>query len=237
MCSQHYATHLFGASSSVFWQNRWKQHFEEFWHCPFVSTIRLEKRIPDAVFPPPDANPQVFLLEFSYSYANWLLAGYNTANKCYVAYENGFYDITDFLSIHPGTTETLTEHSGGDISAIFKEIGHSAMAAELRGKLLATPIPCDPSIPSSIRTLLQKQQSVATRIMQQRMALGGLLHAMDVMEAPENIVTSFSSEYTCPAVGGHIGEARVYFDPLHRVWCGWCSVCCQGGVLIKGGVA
>lgn len=236
VANRYFAAQLSGGTRSgwMFWRNRWKGHFEEFWNCPFVTSIRIEKRIPDTVFPSPDiANPLLFVLEFSYSYANWLLAGYNTAQKCFVCYEKSFFDLTDFLSVHPGSTETLTEHSGGDISVIFREIGHSAVAAELRGKLVATPEPHAPSIPSSIRTTMSKQKNIATRIMQQRMALGGSLHAVEI---PQNIVTSFPSEYTCP-LEGHIGEARVYFDPLHRVWCGWCSVCCQGGVLMKGGVA
>lgn len=49
----------------------------------------------------------------------------------WVIYEGGVYDITKFVSEHPGGTEVLADTAGTDITRSFTEIGHSDHARSL----------------------------------------------------------------------------------------------------------
>jgi len=49
----------------------------------------------------------------------------------WVIYEGKVFDITDFVSEHPGGTEVLADTAGTDITRSFTEIGHSDHARSL----------------------------------------------------------------------------------------------------------
>jgi cytochrome b involved in lipid metabolism len=49
----------------------------------------------------------------------------------WVIYEGAVYDITKFVSEHPGGTEVLSDTAGTDITRSFTEIGHSDHARGL----------------------------------------------------------------------------------------------------------
>jgi hypothetical protein len=42
------------------------------------------------------------------------------------------YDLTSFVPEHPGSSETLLDHSGGDATVIFDEVGHSSIARVIK---------------------------------------------------------------------------------------------------------
>ncbi len=65
-------------------------------------------------------------------YSNWLLAGCNDRELCLVAIDGDIYDLTHFVTEHPGTPETLLEFAGQDCSRVFREINHSRLAHRLR---------------------------------------------------------------------------------------------------------
>jgi cytochrome b involved in lipid metabolism len=55
----------------------------------------------------------------------------NTRDKCYVAIENKVYDVTEFLSQHPGGHAVLLQGGGKNVTEDFNTIRHSANAKEL----------------------------------------------------------------------------------------------------------
>lgn len=56
------------------------------------------------------------------------LAKHNTAQSCWIAINGVVFDVTDFISQHPGGSTVLIQHAGTDATEAFKEIGHSKYA-------------------------------------------------------------------------------------------------------------
>jgi cytochrome b involved in lipid metabolism len=47
---------------------------------------------------------------------------HNTKEDCYVMYEEGAYDVTDYIEKHPGGAEAIIKYCGKDITNIFDKI-------------------------------------------------------------------------------------------------------------------
>ena len=66
--------------------------------------------------------------DFEYGWFDWILAGSNTSECCLIALEGNIYDITEFVPLHPGSPESILMESGGEVTQIFNDIGHSQTA-------------------------------------------------------------------------------------------------------------
>ena len=51
------------------------------------------------------------------------VAQHNQANDCWVIIEKSVYDVTEFLSVHPGGAEAITPYCGTDASKAFANRG------------------------------------------------------------------------------------------------------------------
>lgn len=60
------------------------------------------------------------------------VAKHNTAKDLWIVYQDGVYDITKFLSEHPGGEEVLLNLGGQDATVCFDDIGHTDEAIQLR---------------------------------------------------------------------------------------------------------
>lgn len=56
------------------------------------------------------------------------LAKHNTAESCWIAINGVVFDVTGFISQHPGGSAVLIQHAGSDATEAFNEIGHSKHA-------------------------------------------------------------------------------------------------------------
>lgn len=56
------------------------------------------------------------------------LAKHNTAQSSWIAINGVVFDITGFMSHHPGGFLVLVEHAGTDATEAFNAIGHSKQA-------------------------------------------------------------------------------------------------------------
>lgn len=72
-----------------------------------------------------------FYFRFGLSYLNYVLAGQCTVDRCLVGLRGHIYDLTTFLSHHPGSPETLLAHAGRDATSIFECLRHSLSARRL----------------------------------------------------------------------------------------------------------
>lgn len=71
----------------------------------------------------------------------------------------GIYNITSFVFEHPGTPETLLDHSGRDGTITFNEIGHSLLAMTLKDSyLIFQPSYISNLIQSIIHDIKQKRK-------------------------------------------------------------------------------
>lgn len=62
------------------------------------------------------------------------LAKHASEDDCWIAVDGSVYDVTAFLSEHPGGGEPIMDCAGKDCTRQFAEIGHSDGALELREK-------------------------------------------------------------------------------------------------------
>lgn len=69
-----------------------------------------------------------FYFIFSYCYLDYVLAGHNTMSSCYVGIHSNIYNVTSYLTRHPGSPSILTEYGGKDATTYFNTIGHSTWA-------------------------------------------------------------------------------------------------------------
>ncbi|KAL4234975.1 hypothetical protein ACF0H5_006616 [Mactra antiquata] len=51
--------------------------------------------------------------------------------SCWIVVSDKIYDVTEFLSKHPGGIEIILEHAGHDATIPFESKGHSNMAYTL----------------------------------------------------------------------------------------------------------
>ncbi|OQR77911.1 cytochrome b5 isoform 1-like [Tropilaelaps mercedesae] len=57
-------------------------------------------------------------------------------SDCWIIINHFVYDITEFLSKHPGGSEILWEHLGHDATLAFVGSGHSRAASKMMDKFL-----------------------------------------------------------------------------------------------------
>ena len=53
------------------------------------------------------------------------LNNHNTATDCWIAVHGKVYDVTKFLSNHPGGGEVIASLAGSETAADFEDVGHS----------------------------------------------------------------------------------------------------------------
>lgn len=79
------------------------------------------------------------------------LAKHNSPNDAWILIHGQIYDITNFLTDHPGGEEILLENIGMDASLQFDSIGHSESAHELLNDFLIGPLTTETSKPDSLQ--------------------------------------------------------------------------------------
>eukprot|EP01039_Chlorochromonas_danica_P003587 gene3587-3928_t len=122
-------------TADYLWQELWRETFGKHWHYPAIKTIREHRGIywdPKSKSDAPLKGWYHFYLAFEVCWYDWLLAGYNTKERSLLAIDDAIFDVTEFLSEHPGSPETLSERIGCDASQMFREICHSEFAEGLK---------------------------------------------------------------------------------------------------------
>lgn len=76
-----------------------------------------------------------FYFRFGLSYLNYVIAGHNSASCCLVGLAGHIYDLTGFLSSHPGSSETVLVHAGRDATSDFARMRHTNRALRLAEQL------------------------------------------------------------------------------------------------------
>ncbi len=55
-------------------------------------------------------------------YTKQEVSKHNTKNDCWIIIKNIIYDVTDFLSIHPGGSSIMLQVAGKDATEYFEEL-------------------------------------------------------------------------------------------------------------------
>jgi len=75
---------------------------------------------------------KTFYFLFSQSWLEYVIAGHASTSCCLMGLHGHVLDITNFLSSHPGSPETLLIQGGGqDATSFFESVGHSLIARRL----------------------------------------------------------------------------------------------------------
>jgi hypothetical protein len=233
--------------SDALWKELWIQSFGGIWNSEFVCSLRALK---DITWQPsePTIDGEVvnistvlpagvswfqFFVMFETEWIDFISAGFCTADKAVIAMDNKLYDISDFLSEHPGSPETLAEHAGCDVTVLYREIGHSSSADSMRTNLMAL----DPSARSVTRRssagtsychskLQEKLQIVKKALLTWQSSISlnndNNNNIVDLL-APLEYWASARCETTLFA--RHCSPPKAFFDPLSWRWAIWFSCC------------
>eukprot|EP00602_Paraphysomonas_sp_CaronLab_P002412 CAMPEP_0185033120 /NCGR_PEP_ID=MMETSP1103-20130426/21796_1 /TAXON_ID=36769 /ORGANISM="Paraphysomonas bandaiensis, Strain Caron Lab Isolate" /LENGTH=295 /DNA_ID=CAMNT_0027569277 /DNA_START=268 /DNA_END=1152 /DNA_ORIENTATION=- len=162
-------------SADFFWEQLWIQRYGEVWREPSVRGILDIRGIlwnPLDNWGPPVQGWKLFLFEFEYGWLDWVLAGCNTPEMCVLGIDGAIYDVTSFVSEHPGSPETMLDFAGGDATGVFNEIGHSSFAQSIKDAYLMArpvnaPLPCltdspapSSSLVASVSSLLESSENI-----------------------------------------------------------------------------
>ena len=156
--------------SNVVWEYIWYNTYGRIWNDPLIREIR---RLRNIKFDPfthttstnnnyskssirlfkPKQGWKRFYHEFEFAWIDWLLAGFCTPERVLIGIQGRILDITTFIDEHPGSSETLTDNAGCDVSVLFHEIGHSTFARSLMSQFIYwSPSPSFQAFQSPHRT-------------------------------------------------------------------------------------
>mmetsp|Transcript_24632 Transcript_24632/g.53992 ORF Transcript_24632/g.53992 Transcript_24632/m.53992 type:complete len:509 (+) Transcript_24632:286-1812(+) len=76
-----------------------------------------------------------FYFLFGECYVDYLLAGKNTVDECYLGLHGHIVDFTDFAEYHPGLIEPILKECGGDATFFFEDLPHSSGARNIAKRL------------------------------------------------------------------------------------------------------
>uniref|UniRef100_A0A8C6R7K1 Cytochrome b5 type B n=1 Tax=Nannospalax galili TaxID=1026970 RepID=A0A8C6R7K1_NANGA len=76
----------------------------------------------------------------------------NSAEETWMVIHGRVYDITRFLSEHPGGEEVLLEQAGADATESFEDVGHSPDAREMLKQYYIGDVHPDPSKKSTCKS-------------------------------------------------------------------------------------
>jgi Cytochrome b5-like Heme/Steroid binding domain len=115
-----------GPTPTAVWKTLWQRDYGWIIHSWEIGRQAfLRSNHPD------EPHGKEFYFRFGLSYVNYLLAGWNTPERCLVGLQGSLYDITDFVLRHPGSPETLFVHAGRDATKLFDDMDHSKGARRI----------------------------------------------------------------------------------------------------------
>ncbi|WKX92111.1 hypothetical protein Q1695_010274 [Nippostrongylus brasiliensis] len=74
---------------------------------------------------------------------------HSSVGSCWIILEGKVYDVSTFLSEHPGGFQVITELAGKDATASFEDVGHSKDAREMAKDYLIGTLKQDGSTPAA----------------------------------------------------------------------------------------
>uniref|UniRef100_A0A0K0D9Y2 Cytochrome b5 heme-binding domain-containing protein n=1 Tax=Angiostrongylus cantonensis TaxID=6313 RepID=A0A0K0D9Y2_ANGCA len=84
---------------------------------------------------------------------------HSSAQSCWIIMDRKVYDVTTFLSEHPGGIEAITEFAGKDATASFEDVGHSKDAREMAKEYLIGSLSTDAVLSSASTTSIANKGS------------------------------------------------------------------------------
>jgi hypothetical protein len=174
-----------------------------------------------------------FYFRFGLSYINYLLAGQNTLDRCLVGLHGNIYDLTQFLSLHPGSPDTVMVHAGRDATEFFEDMRHS-MGARRMAQSLCVVVnssilvdDCYGARPTSKTTgigPLPQAVNIEKIPLDRRKSthrIMGNLHSLKTIFLLEQAQTQRAVERRFASNANVLSHVNTYYDPFDRRWKAW----------------
>mmetsp|Transcript_29827 Transcript_29827/g.44013 ORF Transcript_29827/g.44013 Transcript_29827/m.44013 type:complete len:464 (-) Transcript_29827:6-1397(-) len=229
-----------GQTSLDLWGSLWKRDYAwlvEFW--ALGRTAFLQR---SAVVGMEPTTTKEFYFRFGLSYTNYVLAGHNTPQSCFVAIHGSIYDLTSFLDKHPGSPDTILVHAGKDATENFDDMGHSASARKYARTLCVavdnfshrtgddfrcgvqptnnTNFAGD-ARPSRTRTTVTETASIPFNRRRHRPTTPSTLNGVRQWFLKEQEVHQKTAERTHANNSKVLSHVNVFYDPFTRQWQLW----------------
>jgi cytochrome b involved in lipid metabolism len=212
-----------GESSAALWKNIW--HRDYAWVVDSWNVGRVARERSGDIEP---CHGKEFYFLFGLSYLNYVLAGHNTTDRCLIGLRGHIYDLTLFLTSHPGSPETVMAFAGKESSTFFESIRHSMGARRLaqsmcvvvdRSRLDRESCGLGATILTEGATapLIVEQPPIDVERFPEK--IGTLQMVLDDFLRQQNSNHRIASARWSDA--SISSDVNVYFDPFLRVWKAW----------------
>jgi hypothetical protein len=216
-----------GETARAIWKTLWERDYGWILHSWDVGQQALQRSQSTPCF------GKDFYFTFGLSYLNYVLAGNNTTERCFVGLHSNIYDITLFLDTHPGSPDTLMVHSGRDATAFFEDMGHSLRARRLAKSLCVVVDQSDNDGGCGLRPTVNTMACggpLPSPVETDRLLLGRRKTQQRRPGTLKRIQTKFTKEQEQvklrvarrfewdPRV---VGKANAYYDPICQEWRAW----------------
>ena len=219
-----------GETSPALWRNIWKRDYAwivESWNVGKEALLRSS--LPDSF-----RFSKVFYFEFGISFMNYILAGHNTVASCLVGIHGDIFDLTEFMTSHPGSPDTLLVNSGRDATKYFEDMRHSLGARHLAKKLcilvdracLANECGLHPTKITSLLPVkgldvpLTVENSTIPFLLKSRRRPFALQTIRSKLDDEERQLLKLADRKYL-GCGEVLNGLNLYYDPFNRKWKGW----------------
>jgi len=210
------------------WKTQWKYRFEELCQSPLwlqaMQTWGFTWKSADK----PLQGWRQFYFEFELSWVNMVTAGHDSEEFCLLGLENKVYDVTSFVSCHPGGPETMLYNSGVDSTLLFLEIGHSKSAKALLQQFLVL----QPRGPRKLKIPDQFSVAGSNVVSKPYYSLNvPILQEESFLQQSSKVPTVFNLDATKNVCETHTGRVNFVYFPMDGRWAFWRTCCKTGGWL------
>ena len=212
----HRSQHTTKQQSNALWST--------LWHRDYGWTLTPEA--PWLTTPTQTPHPRAISADFYFTYATcWLdfcLAGHNTHQSTLIGLHGHVYNVTNFVTAHPGSPETLQSQAGRDATTFFANIRHSHSALrQAQDWCVAVASPSGGVTPVKQGTL--SQDSTAG------VPMPPTGHGRPATFGLTRIQQWYRREQTAAMVRARrryasaprLTDVHVYYDPLVQKWKAW----------------
>ncbi|KAJ9093821.1 hypothetical protein QFC20_007034 [Naganishia adeliensis] len=140
---------------------------------------------------------------------------HNTRDDCWVVIQGYVYDVTDFLSLHPGGAGVILQHAGDDATEVFKPLHPpNTLEENLRPDQQLGPVDPTTVVSKAPRPLTDDEKRVRNA-REEMPPLEGMIDLQDFEELAEKVLSKTAWAYYRSAVfyNNEAAWKRYFFRP------------------------
>ncbi|CAB9505392.1 b5 type B [Seminavis robusta] len=213
-----------GPTTKALWKTLWQRDYGWLIQSWDVGRITFQR---SNVTDPPFGKD--FYFRFGLCHLDYLLAGFNSPERCLIGLHGCIFDITDFFTSHPGSPDTLLVHAGRDASKMFDDMDHSRSARRLaREFCISVDVSATGSFGSK-PTIAFPADGPIPVLVEASPVISKKQRRMQRKECLQHIYTVFATEATQERkkhalqmkANPNVLDWNVFYDPFQGAWKAW----------------